>query len=68
MTGMQSYRITEEESDPVTMRIFVAASDEEAAVVAQKYADEESEAEWVSLHRTNLTYQPVLVGRFTRSE
>lgn len=67
---MQSYRITEDESDPVTMRIFVAASDEEAAVVAQKYADEESDAESVSLHRAGFgTYQPsVLLGRFRRSK
>ena len=69
MTAMQSYRITEDKSDPVTMRFFVAASDEAASVVAQKYADDESETESVSLQRTGrIDESPVFLGQFGRTK
>jgi hypothetical protein len=67
--SMTSYRITEDKAGPVTMRIFAAASDQEAAVVAQRYADDESEAEAVTLDRRSgrlADDSVVLIGRFIR--
>ena len=67
---MQSYRITEHNDGRPTMRmrVFAVDSDQEAAIVAQKYADEESLTESVSLHRSRLADDSdVLIGWFTRS-